>query len=283
MKWWFSTATVPIFRFVKGCTILVRKRVLSHASLYWHFKTALLIPSELIKFNIISSPASFRPQFPCLSVLSLCTRPHKSPRGVSESLNWSHLPISSFTPVSVASFDWPFQPVPSRCVYFLSPFARSPASLLCSKRKKSAAVPSCHDHVIRALQLPSASDIWIITSKPLSLKGKWEKGHLSVFAALLRPHNVCSGWVMVVYLVERLQIKWVSVVKKSRGGLSAVSCFLRTLAALSWHTHMWWALLLWASHITTRSAGYTVRLVYHYRCNAHKWQKVFCCSNLCKT
>lgn len=56
---------------------------------------------------------------------SLCRWTHSPPGDFSESLNGSHLAIYGFTLGSVASFDWPIQPVLICRFLFLVPFCQA--------------------------------------------------------------------------------------------------------------------------------------------------------------
>lgn len=86
---------------------------------------------HLIQHHFIS--CLFCPQFLCILYLWYRSADDLIAIGgiFSESLNWYHLAIYSFTPGPMASFDWPIQPVPFCRFLFFVPFARSSTSPLC--------------------------------------------------------------------------------------------------------------------------------------------------------
>lgn len=73
---------------------------------------------------------------------SLCRWPHSPPGDFSESLNGSHLAIYSFTLGSVASFDWPIQPVLFCYFFFLVPFCQVFCKS-CVLKMKEVSKPYC--------------------------------------------------------------------------------------------------------------------------------------------
>lgn len=108
------------------------------------FKTIYLIQHHFIS-------CLFCPQFLCISMISLCRWPHSHWGIFSESLNWYHLAIYSFTPGPMASFDWPFQPVPFYRFLFFCPFVlkmKEIPSLTCCVMVIISCKSSASQHIV---------------------------------------------------------------------------------------------------------------------------------------